>query len=533
MADTDQRLGAMDLVDELGGEPLALAQASAVIAGSKLTCLDYRDHFARKRARVANANERGLPAGAVTWTVSLDYADQLVVDGTARMLLALAALLGSHGIPGTVFSAPVVSKYLAGAAPRNAADVNQGWGRADRERAWDALLVLERTGLLVLNPPGTGSMVWMSRAVQSAVQAALPEEIRDRAARAAADALLEVWPANEPQAWLASALRSCTASLIEASGDVLWAGGCHRLLLRAGQSLVSAGLTGPAAAYLRDVAAVSERVLGPDHPDILMAAEMLAEAYIAAGQAPEAVPWFKWVLDFQIRTLGQVHVSTIAARRNLGHALVSAGELSDAASVLERAVDDYERVCGPDNLDTLAAREDLAAAYSAAARFSNAIPLYRRTLADRERIQGARHPDTSTIRLKLADAYLAAGRHREARSQYKRALADRERVLGPDDLDTIAARGHLGSAHYASGRMPSALQLFEQTLAGYERVLGVDHRDTLAYRTNLATTYYKVGRLSDAAALLRDTVARCERALPPGDPIARTARESLRNITGE
>ena len=46
-ADPDQRLGAIDLVQDLGYDPMALAQASAVIASSVLSCRDYRDYFQR------------------------------------------------------------------------------------------------------------------------------------------------------------------------------------------------------------------------------------------------------------------------------------------------------------------------------------------------------------------------------------------------------------------------------------------------------------------------------------------------------
>jgi tetratricopeptide (TPR) repeat protein len=532
-SDTDQRLGAMALVQELGGEPLALAQAAAVIAGSALTCLGYRDQFALRRAQLPNTNG-DLPATAVTWTLSLGQADRLSPDGAARLLLVVAALLGSHGIPDTVFFTRAVYAYLAGLHTESAADAGQRRDQADQERAWEALLVLQRTGLLALglDPPGTGSTVWMSRALQDFVQAALPAELRDRAARAAADALLEAWPADEEQAWLAGALRSSAASLVQVTGDLLWAGGCHRLLLRTGQSLVSAGLTGPAAAYWRDITQVSERVLGKDHPDTVTAAEQLAEACMAAGRAPEAVQWFEWVLALRVRTLGQDHADAIAARRNLGHALVVSGQLGDAATVLERAAADYERVSGADHLDTIGAREELAAALSAAARFADASSLYKRTLADRERIQGSRHPDTLATRQKLADTSLAAGRPRDARKQYQRVLADRQRALGPDHPDTIASLTGLGSAYFAQGKMALALQQYEQAVTGYERVLGVDHRNTLAARASLATVYYRVGRPTDAAAVLRDTAARCDRVLPSEDPLTQTVHETLRNIAG-
>ncbi len=522
-ADPDQRIGAIDLVQDLGYEPLALTQASVVIASSALSCRDYRDYFVRRRQQWAETGGGEPPAAAVTWTFSVEQADRLAPGGGAQSVLALAALLDGHGIPGAVFTAVAARDYLAG---------DRAAGPADRDRAWGAVLTLERAGLLSIDLASTPPMVRMSPVVQEAVRAATPDGMLDRAVRAAADALLEVWPRDEPQAWSAAGLRSCAARLQRTAGDLLWRGGCHLLLMRAGRSLDSARLTGPAVAYWRELAAVSDRLLGPGHPDTLMAGQQLADAYLAAGRGAEAVSWFQWVLADRARTLGPDHPGTIAARQNLGHAAMAANQLGDAVSILSGAAGDYERVRGADHPDTLAARDELAAAYRAAGQPADAIRLYRRTLSSRERLQGPQHPDTMATRQQLAAAYLAGGQLKDALSHYKRVLADRERVLGPDHLDTIAARGNLGSAYHTAGRMASAVQLYEQACAAYERVLGADHPDTLARRADLASAYYAVGRLGDAAAVLRDTAARCERVLPPGDPLAKAARESLANIAG-
>jgi tetratricopeptide (TPR) repeat protein len=523
-ADPDQRLGAIDLIEELGYEPLALAQASVVIVGSALSCSDYRGYFVRRREQFAAAADgQPPPAASVTWTFSLEQADRLLPDGAGRSLLALAALLDGHGIPGSLFTTKAASTYLAGG---RAAD------SPDPERVRNALLILEQAGLLSIDLAAAPPTVRMKPVIQAAVRAAMPVGMFERAARAAADALLEVWPGDELLAWLAGEARRCTASLQKAAGELLWAGGCHPLLLRAGRSLDSARLTGPAVAHWRELATVSQRVLGPAHPDTVVIGQHLADAYLRAGRAAEACPWLQWVLDDRIRVLGPDHPGTIAARRNLGHALVAADQLRDALTVLDVAVGDYERVRGANHLDTLGARDELAAAYRAAGQFGEAIQLYRRTLADRERIQGPQSLDTMTTRQQLADAYLADGRLKDALSHYKRVLSDRERALGPDHLDTIAARGNLGAAHHSAGRMASALQLYEQTHASYERVLGADHPDTLAYQASLATAYYRVGRLSDAMTLLRDTLARCERVLPAGDPLTQAVRDNLRNIAG-
>jgi tetratricopeptide (TPR) repeat protein len=522
-ADPAQRLGAIDLVEAVGCEPLALAQARAVIAMSGLSCQDYRGYFLHRREQLAETAGASRSAASVTWTLSVEQADRLLPRGAVRSLLAFAALLDGHGIPAAVFSAPAACRFFAAGG---------AGGLADRERVRGGLLILDRVGLLSIDQAATPPTVRMKPVIQAAVRAATPEKLFDHAARAAADALHEVWPKDEQRAWLAADLRSCAASLQEAAGDLLWAGGCHPLLLRAGRSQDGARLVGSAVTHWRKLAAVSQRVLAPNHPDTPTIVRRLADAYLTAGLAAKACPWFQWILADRVGALGPDHSATIGARRDLGDALLAANQFQDALAVLNGAAADYERIRGADHPDTLGARDELAAAHRAAGQFDEAIRLYRSTLADREGVQGSRHPDTLTTRQHLADAYLAAGRPRNALPHYKRVLVGQERGLGPDHLDTIAARGNLAAANYSAGRMASALQLYEETGAAYSRVLGADHPNTLARRADLANAYYRVGRLGDAVTLLRETVARCERVLPSGDPLRQTVRESLTNIAG-
>jgi tetratricopeptide (TPR) repeat protein len=519
--DPDQRLGAIDLVEELGCHPLALSQASLVIAGSGISCQDYRDYFVHRRKQMTAMGGEPPHAAAVTWAISLEQADQLMPGGNARFALALAALLDGHGTPGTVFTTSAAGKYLA---------ADGAYDRASPERLPDALLVLEQVGLLTIDRVPTPLMVRMHPVIQAAIRTAMPAEVFNRAVRAAADALLEVWPEDDLEAWRDGDLRRSESTLQGVAGDLLYADGYHALLPRAGRSLESARLSGPAVAYWSELAEVGHRVLGPNHPDTLLASQHLADAYLAVGLAAEACPWFWWIANRQARVLGPDHPGTVWARRNLGHALVAANQISEALPVLEAVAGDYERIRGADHTETLDGRDELAAAYHAAEQFTDATRLYRRTLADRERIQGRQHPDTMTTRQKLAAACLADGQLKDAISHYKRVLAGRERALGPDNMDTIAARGHLADAYHSAGRMASALQLYEQTCADYERILGADHPDTLSRRADLANVYYQVGRLSDSMTLLQETLALCDRVLPPGDPLMQAARERLTNI---
>jgi tetratricopeptide (TPR) repeat protein len=521
--DPDKRHGAIELAQDLGLEPTALAQASAVIASSPLSCREYRAQFVQRREQLADSHSAWPSAAAVTWMFSFTRAGQLTAGGSAQWLLALAALLDGHGIPETVLAAPAAGDFLAG---------GDGFP-ADAHRVRAALATLEQVGLVTVEQGTAPPTIRISPVLQAAVLAAMPEGMQDQAARSVADALVQAWPEGELPGWPASGLRSCVATLRRGTGDLLWDGGCHPVLIRAGDSLDRARLTEPAVDHWLDLATTGDRVLSGGHPDTLLASQRLADAYLAAGRADDAIPWFEWVLGSLTDKLGPGHRDVIEARRRLGHALVAAQQFPAAITVLEGAIPQFEQVCGPGHVDTLGARDELAAAYLAAGRYSDAIDLYRRTLADRERTQGDRHPQTMTTRHCLADSYLSSGLAREAVAAYKRVVADRERVLGPDHLDTLNARNDLGAAYQQTGKTAAAELACEQAWAGFERVLGPRHPQTLRSRAGLAQLYRRLGRYGDARVLLRDTVDRLERVLPDGDPLIIELRQSLADIGRE
>jgi tetratricopeptide (TPR) repeat protein len=518
-----QRQGAIDLVEALGCEPLALGQAAAVVASSNLTCRDYRDLFLQRREEIW-VDAHDLPSAAmVTWILGLERAEALLPGPSVRLMLVFLALLDGHGVPGAIFGAKALIAYLGGTAtPFSAA--------ADPRQVWDVLLALERAGLIVISRDATPPVVLMSSALQVAIKLAAPAEVQEPAARTAANALLEMWPADEPTPWAAASLRANAARLQDSAPDALWADGCHPLLRRMGRSLDEAGLAGSAVDFWTDLAARCDAKLTPSHPDAFDVAAQLAAAYLTAGQAREAVQWYQRVLADRTRELTPGHPAIMAARVSLARALIMASEPADAVSVMLRVVGEYEQSGGDGHAESLSARNELATAYQAAGDYAAAGRLLARSLADRERLQGPRDPLTMATRGRLAAACLAEGRIKDAISHYKRVLSDREKVLGRGHPDTIATAASLSAAYQAAGRMPAAMRFAERCCADSEQVLGPDHADTLARLANLAHLYYAVGRVGDTEALLREIVVRCERTLPPGHSLTAVVRQSLANI---
>jgi len=169
--DPAQRQGSIDLIEALGREPLALAQAAAVVANSTLACRDYRDFFARRRQQIGVAAGEVSSAASVTWTLSLGQAETLLPGQSVRLMLVLVALLDGHGIPGTIFTTPSVTAYLGGTAV--------GFGTpVDPKPAWDALLTIERVGLISLNRAEAPPTVLMNPVVQAAMRLAAPAQLQ-------------------------------------------------------------------------------------------------------------------------------------------------------------------------------------------------------------------------------------------------------------------------------------------------------------------------------------------------------------------
>lgn len=444
--DHGQRSGAIDLVDHLGGEPLALVQASSVIGSSTLSCRDYQELFVRKLDQVTRIGQPST--AAVTWILSVEHADRLSQTGPVQPMLILASWLDGNRIPGTVFTSPSARAYLSS-------------GHASAEQAWTAVVTLERAGLLTIDPAPIPPTVMMNSAITVAVRSATPDDLVDQAVNVAARALVEAWPRDEHPPWLSEAFRSCAISLTQLAGDRLWAGDGYRLPFRLGESLENARLTALTASHWSQVAAASDRLLGPGHPESLAASDHLAGAFLAAGRAVEALPWFQRVLTDRTSQLGSEHPAVIAFQMQCGRALIAAGRPREAATVLDRTFRANEKARGADDLGTLDALDALADACLAAGESGDAIRLYRRVLADRERVQGPADPQTLASCQKLGDVHLASKKFKEALANYKRVVEGRERSLGPVHPATIEARDRLASAYHAAGKMATALRLYE------------------------------------------------------------------------
>jgi tetratricopeptide (TPR) repeat protein len=436
----DQRIEALDLSEDLDGLPLSVAQAAAVMTVDGLGCRDYRARLGERREHMLDVAD--VPRAVLaTWSLAAECADELAPAGLAWPVLAVAAVLGPHGIPGAVLTCPAACGYITGLP-----------GMASQGAVRAALANLARVGLVSIDPASRVRTVRMHPSVRAAVRAYLTQADLEQVIRAAADALIQVWPESE-SVELQATLRDCAAALGAAGADqALWRPEAHPLLLRQGSSMEDSGLAGPAIAYWRSVVTTGTRLLGPADETTVMARDRLAAGYEAAGRHGDALAMFQQALVDRERGSGVEHPDTIAARGRLAHAFASAGRPAEAIDLYEETAVGAGRRLGPVHPVTLSTRASLAEAYQAAARGKESLAAFGLLADDTEGLLGPGHPTARAARAGLAAAYLANGMPREAVEQYKRVLADTEALRGRDHPETIAARAGLAAAMARAGK---------------------------------------------------------------------------------
>jgi tetratricopeptide (TPR) repeat protein len=514
------------LAAELGYLPLALAQATAVIAAQQLDYGTYLDRLQALPVHEYLTREPGQPyprGAAEAILLSLEDAqagDQGVV---CIAVLEIMSVLSAAGIRRDLVHAAGPAGVLACGAEIPASSVDAALARLVEQ----SLLAfsLDKQGLVahrLVMRVVRDALTWQGRLAATCHAAALVLDTRAGALKESQDQA-----AMRELAEQVMALQDKTASPA-LTGDEDLARKMLGLRLQALDVLNELGDSHRQAVIIGELLIEdSARRLGPRHPHTVMAQSNLATAYRAAGRSADAVTLYEQALAVCDEEAEPRHPLTLRLRNNLALAYLEAGRAADAIPLHQQTLTDLQRVLGPDHSDTLRSRNNLALAYQGAGAIERAIRLLKQTLADGERVLGSDHPLTLTWRNNLAAAYYQAGRTADAIPLHQQTLRGREKVLGTDHPSTLSSRNNLATTYEKAGRTADAIPLHQQTLTDLERVLGPDHPSTLSSRNNLATAYHQVGRDSEAIPLLEQTLAGRERVLGRDHPDTLTSRNSL------
>lgn len=141
-------------------------------------------------------------------------------------------------------------------------------------------------------------------------------------------------------------------------------------------------------------------------------------------------------------TIGPDHSDMAMMLNRLADLCKNAGRHAEAEPLYRRSLSIMEKAFGPDHLNVAACLNHLADLYYAEGRFSEAEPLCERSLAIMEKVHGANHPDVLTSLENLSAVYRATGKnelaeHLEHQAVRIRAKSPERYSDGSNHVDKI------------------------------------------------------------------------------------------------
>jgi hypothetical protein len=522
------------LAQELGGLPLALAQAGAFVRTNALTLAGYLRLYRGRRSELHGQGR--LPdyphTVTTTWQMAIDR-----LSATARALLNILCFYAPDSIPVHLLLTPRTPAEITlpdAVEPPLRVLLND---ELARHRAVGDLLAYG----LITQIPATTMTVSVHRLIQTvtrdhlSIQDTITEWVR------AACALLTAAFPTAQASYYASTIRDYLArdqfaELLSVQQRVL--GPDHRDTLTIHGGLAywagQAGDTVRARDLFAALLPLRQRVLGPEHPDTLTTLYHLARWTGQAGDPVRARDLCAGLLSVQQRVLGAEHTDTLNTHFSLAYWTGTAGDTVRARDLCAELLPLQQRVLGPEHPKTLITHHNVTHwAQRKASSVDARRDVYQHMLPIQEQVLGTTRPDTLTIRHNVPfwagqeDDFVAV------RDLFVRLLPAYKRMLGAEDPDTLGGHHNLARWMGYAGDTAAARDLYTELLAVRERVLGTEHPETLTTRHNLA---YWIGLAGDAAGardLCVELLAVRERLLGTEHPDTLTTRHNLAYWTGQ
>src|SRR6185369_16007009 len=374
----DERLAAK-LAGELGCLPLALEQASAYIAESRLTFAGYLDEWKSRRDQVLrwfDPRVSHYPSSvAITWQTSFDR-----LSSSARRLLERLAWLGPEPIPESLLDVVVL---------RNTTTLVRFFRRLffrpvpqdpvkDPRAAFSQLAAYS-----LVTRAGDAPSFTVHRLVQDvtrrslkdhSLQESLIEALRwVNAAFNGDPGDVRTWPTLDPL--------GPHARVVVAFADTAGvADPTARLMNELGQLFKAKALLAEAEPLMKRVVTIFESSLGEQHPKVAAALNNLAGLLQDTNRLAEAEPLMRRALAIDEQSLGATHPKVAIRLNNLAQLLQATNRLAEAEPLMERVVAIFESSLGEQHPNVAVALNNLARLLQDTNRLAEAEPLMERVV---------------------------------------------------------------------------------------------------------------------------------------------------------
>ncbi|WP_055713795.1 tetratricopeptide repeat protein, partial [Streptomyces torulosus] len=265
-----------------------------------------------------------------------------------------------------------------------------------------------------------------------------------------------------------------------------------------GVTLNEAGRYAEAERLHRAVLEIAKAEHGPCHPATAGPLGNHAHALAGLARYEEAIRLAEEALEITRAARGKHHLDTALCKSTLAGMLYDVGQYAKAAKHAAQALHVTRTVRGEDHTETAQRMGNLAAIQWALADHDAALNLEQTALDVTRAALGEDHPDTALRAGNLAQTLLHLGRYGEAMPLAEEAARIMREAYGTWHPSTAIQLGNLARVHTALGAFEEALPLDEEALAITCATLGEDHPDTALRLSNLAQSLRRTGRPEEA-----------------------------------
>lgn len=275
--------------------------------------------------------------------------------------------------------------------------------------------------------------------------------------------------------------------------------------------------------------AIRERLLGPEHPDIVKSLSGLGNVAYRTGDYASAQAFYERALELNDRSLGPGHPTAATQLTRLGHVAMSRGDYKQALALHERALAIEEEVLGPDHSQIASSMQSLGGVHFYLGNYEEARRLYAQALALEERALGPEHPKIAANLYNLSNALQALSKYPEAISLLTRSLAISEKSVGPEHHDIAMSLSSMAEAKRALGAHSEARELLHRARKITEKTLGPTHIEMAAILTNLGASHADTREYAAARRYYDDALKIAEKAVGPDHSTVAQILENLGN----
>ena len=256
-----------------------------------------------------------------------------------------------------------------------------------------------------------------------------------------------------------------------------------------------------------ELARETRNVLGPDHPDAIVATSNHAFMLLSLNRFTEAKPLYAEVEARSRATLGDKDPGTLQALNDHALVLEKLGRLSDAELLYREALDGRREVLGARDPATILSLNNYALIVMVRGRYSEAEPLMAEALQLHREVHGSDYADTALALNNYAYIVSLLGRPKDAEPLLVEAVEASRKTFGVRHVHTLKVMGTLGDVLRQNGKVQEAFTLTGEVLELSSELLGREDPFTLVTVNNYATIMASLGLTSKAETALAKALA--------------------------